>query len=151
LPPLFSCSACDAWRERIHNKGSRSIQRRDFLNDRYQCSRAKKGKPIKVRVVCKAAAVANPRITSATTLLQVDKKIEHMRHLVTPNFRSCRIRASVGRNQLASGASKVLPSPSEMKQVSKRVTQHSAASCKSKRTAEVIERLEGLKKRICKR
>jgi hypothetical protein len=68
LPPLFSCSACDTWRERIHNKGSRAIHRRDFLNDRYQCSRAKKGKPIKVRVVCKAAAVSNPRITSATKL-----------------------------------------------------------------------------------
>jgi hypothetical protein len=48
---------------------------------------------------------------------------------------------------LASGASKVTPSPSEMKQVSKQVTQHSTASCKSKRAAEVIERLEGLKKK----
>jgi hypothetical protein len=44
-----------------------------FLNDQHQCSRAKEGKPIRVRVICKAAAVSNPRIFSATTCMQIDK------------------------------------------------------------------------------
>lgn len=74
LPPLFSCSACDAWRERLHDKGYKNIRRRDFLNDRHQCTRVKEGRPIKVRVICKSAALANPRISSAVTLSLMEEK-----------------------------------------------------------------------------
>jgi len=74
LPPLFSCSACDAWRVRMHSKGHGCIVRRDFLNDRHQCTRFKEGRPIKVRVVCKAAAEANPRISSTATLAVLEDK-----------------------------------------------------------------------------
>jgi hypothetical protein len=38
---IFSCSACDIWRERVHSKGHRSLPRRDFLSDRHQCRRPK--------------------------------------------------------------------------------------------------------------
>jgi len=54
---IFSCSACDSWRERHLSKGFKSgvIKRRDFLSDRHQCSRSRLGKgPIRVRVVCGA-------------------------------------------------------------------------------------------------
>jgi hypothetical protein len=50
---IFSCSACDRWRQRIHSRGyGKAITRRDFLSDRYQCSREKRGLgPIKIRIV----------------------------------------------------------------------------------------------------
>jgi hypothetical protein len=51
---IFSCSACDIWRERIHSRGNgKSLpQRRDFLSDRHQCRREKLGMgPIRIRVV----------------------------------------------------------------------------------------------------
>jgi hypothetical protein len=30
LPPLFSCSACDAWRDRMLLEGQKATQRRDI-------------------------------------------------------------------------------------------------------------------------
>lgn len=76
LPPLFSCSACDAWRNRILLKGHNNIQRRDFLSDRYQCSRAKSGRgPLKVRVICQSAEVAK-RLPSKAILSSMDNKVE---------------------------------------------------------------------------
>jgi hypothetical protein len=60
---IFSCSACDLWRERIHNKGycAKKEVRRDFLSERYQCRRPKLNMgPIKVRVVLKASSCPAP-------------------------------------------------------------------------------------------
>jgi hypothetical protein len=35
---IFSCSACDNWREHIHSKGfGKKLPRRDFLSDQHQC------------------------------------------------------------------------------------------------------------------
>ena len=55
LPPLFSCDACDRWRNRMHsahfkNRGSLI---RSELSARYQCSRERKGHgPIKIQIIC---------------------------------------------------------------------------------------------------
>lgn len=77
----------------------------------------------------------NPRITSATTLLQVDKKIETMQHFATGNCRSCQIQKR-GKD-----------SSSIKKQLTKQVIPLiSKAGSKSQRAAEVIERLERIKK-----
>jgi len=49
---IFSCSACDQWRNRIHSKGGKVVKRRDFFQDHQQCSRPRlKMGPIRVRVV----------------------------------------------------------------------------------------------------
>jgi len=135
LPPLFSCHACDAWRARIHNKGVKSINRRDFLSDRYQCSREKKGRPIRIWVVCKAAALADLRIASGTTLKLLAEKSEKCQPLSTTERRSSRIRSKQNRESndsqtdvvgMASGIQTV-PSLS--------------VNSKSKRVSEIIARL----------
>ena len=93
LPPIFSCSACDAWRKKAHDKGYKSIERRDFLSDRHQCRRAKEGRPpIRVRVVCKSAAFADRRISSAATLKLMEEKAEIMASLSSSERRSSRLR-----------------------------------------------------------
>jgi hypothetical protein len=50
---IYSCHACDHWRGRALSRGFlKTSQRRDFLNDRFQCTRAKKGfGPIRVRII----------------------------------------------------------------------------------------------------
>jgi hypothetical protein len=51
---IFSCSACDEWRERMHRRGfGKSLpQKRDFLNDMHQCHRKKLGiDPSRIRVI----------------------------------------------------------------------------------------------------
>jgi hypothetical protein len=59
---IFSCSACGKWRERIHSHGfGKGLpQRRDFLSDRYQCSRTRKGLgAIRIRVFFNGAGPLN--------------------------------------------------------------------------------------------
>ncbi len=53
LNPIFSCSACDLWRERVHSvhyKGQSSLDR-ITLSSKFQCQRRKKGYgSIRIRV-----------------------------------------------------------------------------------------------------
>jgi hypothetical protein len=51
---IFSCSACDKWRERMYSRRfGKCLQRRDFLSDRHQCRQSKLGLgPIRIRVIC---------------------------------------------------------------------------------------------------
>jgi hypothetical protein len=140
LPPLFSCHACDAWRARIHCKGSRSINRRDFLSDRYQCSREKEGRPIRIRVVCKAAGLADPRIASGTTLKLLAEKAEKCQPLSMTERRSSRIRSKQNRESndsrtdVVGMASSIRTAPSL------------SVKSKSKRASEIIARLDNLKR-----
>ena len=76
LPPLFSCSTCNVWRGQMLLKGQRSIERRDFLSERYPCTRAKNGRgPIKVRVICNSAA-SEKKQSSAIMLSAMEEKAE---------------------------------------------------------------------------
>jgi len=76
MHPLFSSSACDAWRDRMLLKGHKGIKQSDFLSDRYHCTRSSTGRgPMNVRVVCKSTAYAKKQ-SSAATLAQMEKKLE---------------------------------------------------------------------------
>jgi hypothetical protein len=73
---IFSCSACDRWRQRIYSRGfGQALPRRDFLNDRYQCSRSKRGLgPIRVRVVYNGDSSPSERLPSGIDNLSEDKE-----------------------------------------------------------------------------
>jgi hypothetical protein len=84
---IFSCSACDAWRERVHSRGfGKSFKRRDFMSERHQCSRPKRHMgPIRIRIVynpgCDTAADPSSSLESssevnAVSSFQETKKIE---------------------------------------------------------------------------
>jgi len=76
MHPLFSSSACDAWRDRMLLKGHKGINQRDFLSDRYHCTRSSTGRgPMNVRVVCKSTAYAKKQ-SSAMTSARMEKKLE---------------------------------------------------------------------------
>jgi hypothetical protein len=56
---IFSCSACDCWREQYLSKGFKNtaVKRRDFMSDCHQCSHSRLGKGlIRVRVLFNGGA-----------------------------------------------------------------------------------------------
>jgi len=75
---IFSCSACDKWRERIHSRGfGKGLpQRRDFLSNWYQCSRSRKGLgAIRIRVVFNGTGPLNEDLMpSGVTASETDKE-----------------------------------------------------------------------------
>jgi len=125
-------------------KGQSTIQRRDFLSERYQCSRAKSGRgPIKVRVICKSAASAK-RQPRATTYSLIDQKLEAVKvSMHVPSFRQSK-RLKIKSNEIA------LPQ-SEAKHIQSNSTTkakpHRETISKAKRAAEIIKRLDGVKKK----
>ena len=118
----------------MHDKGTRSIQRRDFLNDRHQCSRLKEGRPIKVRVVCQSAALVNPRISSAATLALMEEKAKMVLNSERRSSRLRVVRNSGNKENLACKETTVLEN-----KLPKTVS-------KSKRAAEIVDRLNNEKK-----
>jgi antitoxin component HigA of HigAB toxin-antitoxin module len=140
LPPSFSCSTCDAWKERMHNKGSRFIHRRDFLIDRYQCTRAKEGQPIKVWVVCQSASFANPWISSATTLKDMERKAAMIEATLSRQCqKSLRLQANLNceKKECQENMIQTLVSGCSQKR-------HVAIS-KRKQASEIINRLDASK------
>jgi hypothetical protein len=142
LPPLFSCSACDAWRVRMHSKGHGCMVWRDFLNDCHQCTRFKEGRPIKVRVV-KAAAEANPRISSAATLAALEDKCNAFMELSANCRRSSRVKFKERERIIKSQSAQVNKSGKENNASGKNNN-----SLKSKRARETIARLEKRKEAL---
>lgn len=49
---IFSCHACDMWRERQIHSARKTDTPRCQLNSRFQCSRKKNKAGIRVRVIC---------------------------------------------------------------------------------------------------
>jgi hypothetical protein len=140
LPPLLSWSACDAWREQMHNKGSRIIHRRDFLNDQYQCTRAKEGRHIKVRVVCQSASFANPRIFSATTVKDMERNAAILEAtLFHQGQKSLRLQANLNceKKECQENVIQTLVPGCNQKQ-------HAAIS-KRKQASDIINRLDASK------
>lgn len=60
LPPLFSCAACDEWRQRLHRvryNEFHKLKNRASISKRFQCQRASKGYgPIHIRVIANSSA-----------------------------------------------------------------------------------------------
>jgi hypothetical protein len=108
---IFSCSACDIWRERVHSKGHRSLPRRDFLSDRHQCRRPKLNMgPIKIRVIYNPSGptLKNPSVPEA---LQVDQEN------TTPNIPKRPTREELGKRKRAKVVLHRLEKAREAKQV----------------------------------
>ena len=53
---VFSCHACDVWRDKRQHKFSLTRASRELLSDRFQCVRRLQGKQLKINIVCRGAA-----------------------------------------------------------------------------------------------
>jgi hypothetical protein len=76
---IYSCHACDHWRGRALSRGFlKTSQRRDFLNDRFQCTRAKKGfGPIRVRIIYNGGRTSSDTLPAS----QITSKLAVENHL----------------------------------------------------------------------
>jgi len=101
---IFSCHACDLWREKWSHKLSLTSASRLLLSERYQCSRRLSGQGLKINVVCGVSAsqestAAHPNVgvidkviccpTSAnlpvtTAVKAMEGHVTHSRRFVTP-------------------------------------------------------------------
>jgi hypothetical protein len=127
---IFSCSACDAWRELIHSRGfGKSLPRRDFLSDRHQCTRIKCGYgPIRVRIVLKEQSqMAN--MDPSVIVLRIKRHQKNAK------------RDAAGRNKVASNIRHELVlanMSSEVSQLASRI----AALKKAEKANQIISRFE---------
>jgi len=107
------------------------------LNDRHQCTRFKEGRPIKVRVVCKAAAEANPRISSAATLAVLEDKCNAFMESSANCRRSSRVKFKERERIIKAQSAQVNKSDKESNASGKNNN-----SLKSKRARETIAKLK---------
>jgi DNA repair exonuclease SbcCD ATPase subunit len=121
----------------MHSKGHGCIVSRDFLNDRHQCTRFKEGRPIKVRVVCKAAAEANPRISSTATLAVLEDKCNAFMESSANCRRSSRVKFKERERIIKAQSAQVNKSDKESNASGKNNN-----SLKSKRARETIAKLK---------
>jgi hypothetical protein len=151
MPPLYSCSACDSWRERIHTVHFREKMKIDraSLSVRYQCNCAMKGYgPIKKSVVYDPAKVtdssatvdANPvtkKSTRARMLKEVDSNVAAM-----PKVKKARVYGAGKR------AAAVLMKLEESKVVQLEQRRTSELSAKDVREKELVSELDASKKQL---